>query len=331
MSVQTLSYLIGLFFTQRLTNQLHASTNTIAAYRDTFKLLLIYAEKKLGKSPSNLTIEELNAEFIGDFLNYLEEDRKNSIRTRNARLAAIHSFFRYISYQQPQYGDRIQRILNIPQKKSDKRIVTYLTDEEVKSLLETPDRTSWIGRRDYALLVTAIQTGLRVSELTDLKTEQIKWGTGKHIRCLGKGRKERCTPLTHQTEIILREWFKENNTKLSSFVFPSIRGGKLSRDAVEKLVKKYASKAKTTCPTLKDKNITPHVLRHTTAVSLLHAEVDTSLIALYLGHESVETTQIYLKADLYLKEKVLSKTTPVSAVFKRFKPCDELLAFLENL
>lgn len=331
MSNQTLFHLIGLFFNQRLISQLHASANTIASYRDTFKLLLIYAGKKLGKSPANLTIEELNAELIGDFLNYLEEDRRNSIRTRNARLAAIHSFFRYIAYQQPQHGNPVQRILNIPQKKSDKRIITYLTDEEVKSILEAPDRTSWIGKRDHALLLTAIQTGLRVSELIELKIEQIKWGVGAHIRCVGKGRKERCTPLTNQTEKILREWLKENNAGLSFFVFPSIRGRKLSRDAVEKLVKKYASKAKTTCPTLKDKNITPHVLRHTTAVSLLHAEVDTSLIALYLGHESVETTQIYLKADLCLKEKVLAKVIPVSTVYKRFKPSDKLLAFLDEL
>lgn len=329
--MKKIALLIQMFFVKRLNHQLRASPNTIASYRDTFKLLLRFAKQKTGKHPSELVIDDVNAQLVGEFLSYLKKERKNSHRTCNARLAAIHSFFRFMSYECPSYSAQIQRILSIPQKRFDKRVVTFLNSEEIKSLLAAPNRATWIGRRDHALILFAVQTGLRVSELIGLTVNQIKWGTGAHILCQGKGRKERCTPLTGQAEKVLREWLKEHSGISTDPVFPSLRGVRLSRDAVEKLVKKYAQIAKHSCPSIEEKKITPHVLRHTTAVHLLQAGVDTSLIALYLGHESIETTQIYLKADLSIKEKALAKVMPIATKFKRFKPDDKLLSFLEAL
>jgi len=329
--MKKLAPLIQLFFSDRLNRQLQASPNTIAAYRDTFKILLIYLKEQTRKRPSNLNLDDIDAQCVGKFLNYLEIRRHNSVRTRNARLAAIHSFFNYVGYKEPQYSGQIQRVLCIPSKKFDKRDMTYLNNEEGKAILSMPDQTKWIGLRDYALLVFALQSGLRVSEIINLKIEQIKFGRAAHIRCLGKGRKERCTPLTQETEKVLKNWLKIRNGHSPDVVFPSQRGSRLSRDAVEKLVKKHSVAAQQHCPSLKEKNITPHTLRHSTAVSLLQAGVDTSVIALYLGHESLETTQIYLKADLTIKEKAIAAVLPMNTSFKRYKPSDQLLAFLEGL
>ena len=274
---------------------------------------------------------DLDAGLIGAFLNHLESDRQNCARTRNARLTAIRSFFHYIAVKEPGHIALIQRVLAIPQKRFDRNLVNFLTRAEIDALLAAPDRDTWIGRRDHALLLVAIQTGLRVSELIRLSVDQLILQTGPHIRCRGKGRKERCTPLTAQTVETLRTWLREQQGNPTDSVFPSRRGGALSRDAVERLVTKYAKKAEQSCPSLKSKQVSPHVLRHTTAVQLLQAGVDCSVIALWLGHESVETTQMYLHADLSIKEKAIARTDPLPDRPRRYQPGDRLLAFLRGL
>jgi len=319
------------FFTDRLQNQRCASAHTIAAYRDTFRLLLRFAQQRLGKPPYDLLVADLDARLVGAFLDYLETERNNAVRTRNARLAAIRSFFRFAAPQLPDHLALIGRVLAIPQKRADRALVSYLSRAEIEALLAAPDRATWTGRRDAVLLLVAVQTGLRVSELINLHTEDVLLGTGAHIRCTGKGRKQRCTPLTRPTARALREWLREQRAQPDDFVFPSRRGAGLSRDAVERLVEKHADRARTSCPSLDRRRITPHVLRHTTAVQLLQAGVDRSVIALWLGHESVETTQIYLDADLALKQRALARTAPAGIGRGRFRPDDALLAFLNGL
>lgn len=327
----SLAPLLEAFFTDRLCRQRQASPHTLSAYRDTFRLLLCFTQRRLGKKPSDLLLTDLDAPLLGAFLDHLEFERKNSPRTRNARLSAIHSFFHYAAFQEPPHAALIQRVLAIPQKRFDRNLVSFLTRPEIEALLAAPDQTTWIGRRDHALLVVLIQTGLRVSEAIGLSSEQLALRTAAHIRCRGKGRKERCTPLTRQTVAVLRTWIRERQGSPSDPLFPSRRGTALSRDAVELLVDKYATAAKRTCPSLNDKRVSPHVLRHTTAVQLLQAGVDRSVIALWLGHESLETTQIYLDADLSMKEAALARTAPIRAGPQRYRPGDRLLAFLSGL
>lgn len=329
--MKPLSFYIQNFFLERLTNQLKASQHTVSSYRDTFKLLLIYTKDYLNKSPQKLSLKDFDSELVASFLKHLENDRGNSLRTTNVRLAAIHSFCNYVIYLEPTCMHQMQRILSMPLKKAHKRVVTYLTQEEVSHLLKAPDQKTWIGRRDHLFIFIGVQTGLRVSELISLKIEDITFGTSPHVRCTGKGRKERCTPLTKQVEKAINRWIKENSFSKNNFLFPSTRGGSLSRDSIEKMIKKYSRVASENCPAFKEKSVTPHVLRHTTAVHLLQAGVDTSLIALYLGHESVVTTQIYLKADLSIKEKALQRLSPLPEDFKRFKPGNDLINFLKEL
>jgi integrase/recombinase XerD len=319
------------FFTERLCTQQRASSNTVAAYRDAFRLLLSFAGRRRKRTPSQLTVEEFDAPLIGAFLDHLEHERRCSPRSRNARLAAVHSFFRFIAVREPAHAAQIQRVLAIPQKRFDRRIVSFLTKPEIEALLSAPDRGTVLGRRDHLLLLVAIQTGFRVSELVGLRFEQIVLGKASHIRCYGKGRKERCTPLTRQTAAALRSWRNELRADDRTLVFSSRRGTGLSRDAVERLVAKHLDVARTTCPSLKKKAVSPHVLRHTTAVQLLQAGVDRSTIALWLGHESVETTQIYLDADLSMKEVAIARTAPLCVGRRRFQPDDRLLAFLTAL
>ena len=325
------SGLVQAFFTDRLLRQRRASPHTVAGYRDTFRLLLRFAKQRLGKAPSKLSLKDLDASFVGDFLDHLEKDRRNGARSRNTRLAAIHSFFHYLSFQEPAYADQCRRILAIPSKRYERRLIEYLTAEEIDALLAAPDRTTWIGRRDRALLLVGIQTGLRVSELIGLRRCDIILGTGAHVRCEGKGRKERCTPLRREAVELLTQWLRECPAEPATPAFPSSRGGPLSRDAVERLVARHQRSAERHCPSLKRKRVTPHVLRHTAAMQLLRHGIDRSVIALWLGHESVETTQMYLHADLRLKEEALSKVTPLDVPPGRFRPDDELLAFLEGL
>jgi len=327
----TLAPLLETFFIEYLQRQRRVSPHTIAAYRDTFRLLLGFAEKRLGKAPSHLLLTDVDAPFVSAFLDHREKERGNSPRSRNARLAAIRSFFRFAAMREPAHGALIQRVLAIPQKRFDRDLVTFLNRAEIDALLAEPDQTTTLGRRDYVLLVLAVQTGLRVSELISLRVENIVFGTGAHVRCHGKGRKERCTPLTRQTTAVIRAWLAENRATATDVVFPSSRGTPLSRDAVERLVSKYARSAARRCPSIARKRVTPHVLRHSTAVGLLEAGVDRAVIALWLGHESVETTQIYLDADLAMKERALARTAPLHVGPVRFRPRDSLLAFLEAL
>jgi integrase/recombinase XerD len=325
------SGLVQAFFTDRLLRQRRASPHTVAGYRDAFRLLLRFAKERLGKAPSKLSLTDLDAPFVGDFLDHLEKERGNGARSRNTRLAAIHAFFHYLSFQEPAYADQCRRILAIPSKRYDRRLIEYLTAEEIDALLAAPDRASWIGRRDRALLLVGIQTGLRVSELIGLRRCDIILGVGAHVRCEGKGRKQRFTPLRQEAVEVLTQWLRECPAEPATPAFPSSRGGPLSRDAVERLVARHQRSAERRCPSLKRKRVTPHVLRHTAAMQLLQHGIDRSVIALWLGHESVETTQMYLHADLRLKEEALSKVKPLEVPPGRFRPDDELLAFLEGL
>lgn len=323
--------LLEAFFTDRLRHQRAASPNTIAAYRDTFRLLLVFAQERVRKPPSALPLAELDAKLVVAFLQHLEKQRRNSVRTRNTRLAAIHSFFRFVALQEPAFSATCQRVLAIPTKKTERRIVTSLDRAEQEALLAAPDRKAWLGRRDHAIIMLLLQTGLRVSELRGLRCEDVVLSTGAHVRCRGKGRKERCTPLTRDTVTVLKAWLAERAGLPGDPVFPSRRGAVLSRDAVERLVTKYAEIATASCPSLRSKRVTPHVLRHTTAVSLLQAGNDRAVIALWLGHESIETTQMYLDADLTMKERALARTAPLRAGPGRYRPDDNLLAFLSAL
>jgi integrase/recombinase XerD len=323
--------LLETFFTRRLIAQRKASPHTIASYRDTFRLLLQFAEKQLAKAPSRLTIEDLNAPFLGAFLDHLESTRENGARSRNLRLTAIRSFFRFAALEAPQHSGLIQRVLVIPNKRQARPLVGFLTRPEIDALLAAPDLKTWLGRRDHALLLMAIQTGLRLSEITSIRQRDVILTTGAHVRCEGKGRKERCTPLTKATVAALKAWIGEQGVDRTRILFPSLRGGQLSADAVQHLVAKYAAVARQTCPSLADRRISPHVLRHTTAMELMQAGVDRTLIALWLGHESAETTQIYLDANLTIKEEILSKTAPISTKPGRYRPDDDLLAFLKGL
>lgn len=319
------------FFTQRLIAQRQVSSHTVAAYRDTFRLLLAFARERTGTQPCDLRLDDLDAALIGAFLEHLRRDRRNSARTTNARLAAIHSLFRYAALRHPEHADLIQRVLAIPPARFDKGTVAYLTRQEAEALLAAPDRTRWTGRRDHALLALAVQTGLRVSELTALTRADVRLGAGPHVRCTGKGRKERCTPVTTQVARTLRAWLDERGGGPDSPVFPTSRGQPLSRDAVELLVTRHAHTAQAACPALRGKTVTPHVLRHTAAMALLHAGTDITVIALWLGHERAETAQIYIHADQTIKQRALDRTTPPGIRPGRYRPPDKLLAFLEQL
>jgi len=320
------------FFTERLIRQRRVSPHTVASYRDTFSLLLAFAQQRTGRPPSRLELEDLDAPLIGAFLDHLEQQRGNSISTRNARLAAVHSLFRFVALRHPEHAGLIARVLAIPPKRADKPLVTFLTPEEIDALLAAPDRSRRIGRRDHALLALMIQTGVRVSELTGLRVGDLDLGTGAHIRVLGKGRKERVTPLTSQTVAVLRAWLAEHRGEPGDALFQaSHHGGPLSRDAVERLLNKYAAIAQRDCLSLKDKHLSPHTLRHTCAMRLLHAGVDRTVIALWLGHETTRTTDVYLHADLALKEQALARTTPPNTRAGRYQAPDSLLAFLASL
>lgn len=322
---------IEAFFVDRLLTQRQASPRTVAAYRDTLRLLLVFTQDRVGTPASNLDIADIDAPLIGEFLTHLERDRHNSVRTRNVRLAGIRALFRYAALLHPEHAGSIQRVLDIPTKRYDRTEVSFLGVEEVDALLAAPDRSTWTGRRDHALLVLAIQTGLRVSELTHLTNADLTLGPTAHVRCQGKGRKQRVTPLTAQSVAVQQVWIRERAGNPTDPLFPTSRGRHLSTDAVQWLLAKHASVASRTCPTLATRKISPHVLRHTCAMNLRQAGVDTSVIALWLGHESSQTTQIYLHADMALKEKALARTAPPNTTPGRYRPPDALLAFLESL
>jgi len=319
------------FFTDRLARERKASPHTIAAYRDTIRLLLSFVSEHLGIEPSRLSVEEIDAELVGRFLDHLERERRNTTRTRNARLAAIHSLYRYAALRHPEHAHTIERVLAIPPKRHEQTLVTYLDEQELDALIAAPDRSTWTGRRDHAIVALAAQTGLRVSELTALTCGDIHLGTGAHVNCLGKGRKQRITPLTTATVAVLRAWLTERGGGPEDPLFPTSTGQQLSRDAFGCRISTHAALAAQQCPSLRNKRVTPHVLRHTAAMRLLHAGVDTTVIALWLGHEQIETTQIYLHADLAIKERALARTKPLNGKPGRYQPPDTLLAFLQEL
>lgn len=319
------------FFTERLLTQRQASPRTVAAYRDSLRMLLVFAKQRIGKTPCQLDIADIDAELVGAFLSHLERDRHNSARTRNARLAAIRSLFRYAALRHPEHAGSIQRVLAIPTKRYDRGVVSFLAPDEVDALLAVPDRSTWIGRRDHALLLLAIQTGLRVSELTRVACGDVELGTGAYVRCHGKGRKERVTPLTTHTVAVLRVWMRERAGQPADPLFDTARGTPMSADAVQRLLAKHATTAATSCRSIANKQVSPHVLRHTCAMNLHQSGVDLTVIALWLGHESIQTTQIYMHADLKLKEQALARTTPPNTKPGRYRAPDALLAFLEGL
>jgi site-specific recombinase XerD len=328
--VTALAPVLEAFFTERLA-QRQASPHTVASYRDTFCLLLRYAHDRLGKPPSRLDFADLGAPFIGAFLDHLQAGRGNGAATRNNRLAAIHSLFAYAALRCPEHAALISRVLAIPGKRAGTTLVSFLTPAESAALLTSPDRGSWLGRRDHALILVAIQTGLRVSELTALTRGDVTLGTGANLRCTGKGRKERCTPLTRPVAQIVADWLREHDGQPADPLFPSRISGRLSTDAVADLLTRHATAAACRCPSLSGKKVTPHTLRHTAAMNLLHAGVDTSTIALWLGHAGTQATQVYLHADLALKEAALARTSPPAAHRLRYRPPDHLLTFLESL
>jgi integrase/recombinase XerD len=324
--------LLQAFFTDRLITQRRVSPHTIAAYRDSFRLLLSFAAERTGRTPSRLDLADIDAVLVAAFLDHLERERHNSIRTRNARLVAVHSLFSFAALREPGHAGQIQRVLAIPQKRFDRAIVSFLDQDEIDAIVAAPDRTTWLGRRDHALLLMTIQTGLRASELTGLRRRDVSLGKGAHVTCTGKGRKQRATPLTKATMTVLRSWLEqENRSDDAAPLFPTRQGTRLSLDAVERLVSKHAAVAVQRCPSLAHKHVTPHVLRHTTAMELLAAGVDTSVIALWLGHESTQSTQIYLHADMAIKERALNRIADHPAATVRYHAPDTLLAFLDGL
>jgi len=329
--VSLLAPTLQAFFTERLIRQRQASPHTVAAYRDTFRLLFVYLAETTGALPAELDFADLDAATIGAFLTHLEADRGVSVATRNARLAALRSMFRYASFRHPEHAELIQRVLAIPSKRGDRRIVCFLDRAEIDALLATPDRESWTGRRDHALLTVALQTGLRVSELAALRRADVVTGRGAHVRVMGKGRKERVTPLGAHSVGTIRAWLEERAGEPEDPVFPAPSGGPLGRDAIRKLVAKHASGAAKSCPSLAAKRVGAHTLRHSCAMNLLQAGVDLATIALWLGHEDLRTVQHYLHADLAIKERALARTNSPNVKPGRYRPPDRVLSFLESL
>jgi len=331
MKASNLPALLQGFFTDHLRAQLDASPCTVASYRDTFRLLLHFVTKRLKRAPSEVRLEDIDAPCVGDFLEHLESDRGNCVRTRNVRLAALHAFFRYVAVNEPACALQCQRLLAMPTKRYQRGPVEFLTDEEAAALVAAPDPSTWLGRRDRAILMVATQTGLRNAEIRALRYQDVELGTGPHLRCLGKGRKTRCTPLSKETAAVLEQWLRERDTEVDAPIFPSSRGRDLSADALQRLVARHTVAASERCPSLKGRKITPHTLRHTAAMALLRRNVDLTVIALWLGHESTETTQVYVHADLSMKERALAHGCSSGVVPKRYRPPDPLLAFLEGL
>jgi site-specific recombinase XerD len=327
----SLAPLLEHFFTQRLMQQRQASPHTISSYRDTFRQFLKFAQGRLHKSPSGMSFEEIDAPLVVAFLDDLEKHHDISIRSRNLRLTAIHSFFRYAAFEAPAQSAQIQRVLAIPSKRFTRTLVNFLTRPEVDALLAAPDQRTWSGRRDHAFMLVAVQTGLRLSEMTGLKREDLVLGVGAHVRVTGKGRKERCTPIARPTLAVLKAWLREPQRGDGDVLFPSARGERLSVHGVQYMLNKHRKVASRVCPSLQQKRVTVHCLRHTMAMDLLQAGVRRSVIALWLGHESVETTQAYLEATLAMKEQALAKTSPLCGKPGRYRPADQLLDFLNRL
>ena len=321
------------FFVSRLGRQRDASPNTVDSYRHAFRLLLTYTQTQTGKPPSEIDLADLDTVIVSGFLDHLEEERGNSVASRNTRLAAIHSFFRFASYRHPEHADTIQQVLAIPRKKTESTPRCFLTSTEMDALATAPDLSTWCGRRDHALLVVALRTGLRLSELTGLRCRDVELGVAAHLKCLGKGRKRRDTPLDKATVVLLRAWLDERRGEPDDALFPSRRGGRLSPDAVQRLVAKHVTTARANCHSLANKQVSTHNLRHSCAMDLLRNGLDVAVLAIWLGHEKLESVNAYIHADPTLKERAFDRLTPLNPAAKpgRYKPTDKLLAFLEGL
>lgn len=319
------------FFTHHLAQHKRVSPQTVASCRDTFRLLLRFVRETKRIEPSALCLTELDVPTILAFLNYLEHQRGNAVRSRNIRLSTIRSFFRFVALRDPERVELVTRILAIPVKRQDKKLVGYLTREEMEAILAATDRSKWVGRRDYALLLTMYNSGARVSEMTTLRCDQVLFGVSTFLQLHGKGRKDRTIPLWLQTSRVLKEWFRELGADQRQTAFPNARRQPLSRHGVNYLLQQTVQKAMVNCPSLRCKTVTPHVIRHATAMALLQAGVDIATIALWLGHESIETTHVYLEADLELKERALQKLAPVDDDGARYIADDPLLIFLSSL
>jgi integrase/recombinase XerD len=320
------------FFTEHLTHHKRVSPETIASVRDTFRILLKYMRARSGIDPAKLLITHLDTSTILAFLDHLEQNRGNTVRSRNIRLSAVRTFFRYLSLRDPDRLGQVTQVLAIPVKREEKKLIRALSREEMDAIVGAPDRSSWKGRRDHALLLTMYNTGARVSEMTGLRREHIHFGgTTTYAELHGKGRKERTIPLLPHTARVLEAWFHELREKCAGMAFPNARGHQMSRDGVEYALRQAVEKAARNCASLLDKRVSPHVIRHTTGMHLLQSGVDITVIALWLGHESNETTHCYVEADLATKQKALDKLAPVEGKVDRFKPDDALLAFLDTL
>jgi site-specific recombinase XerD len=330
--VTTLAPLLQGFFTERLIAQRRVSPHTVSSYRDTFRLLLRFAQTRTGKAPNELGLEDLDASLITAFLDHLERERHNTVRTRNLRLVAIHSLFHFAALREPNQAALIQRVLAIPQKRFEHATVSFLIPKEIEAILACPDQNTWIGRRDHALLLVAFQTGLRVAELTSLRvTDVVLSGAGAHVSCQGKGRKQRATPLTRQSVAVLRAWLREQRAEPGAPLFATRGGHHLSTDAVERLLDKYARLARQRCPSLNGKHVTPHVIRHSLAMALLDSGVDVAVVSMWLGHESLRSTQPYVHAAMAIKQRALDRLAPTKTSRGRYRAPDALLAFLDDL
>ena len=325
--------LLQAFFVEHLYGQKRASPRTVQSYRDTFRLLLQFLRETTGKEPTALLMPDIDAPTVLRFLDYVEGERRNKPQSRNVRLAAIRSFCRMVALHDPVSVGIATRILSIPVKRTDKLLVRYLTRPEIDAMLAAHDLTDWAGRRDHALLLTLYNTGARVSEITGLQRKHVKFGIKSFVQFTGKGRKERAVPLWPTTTRVLRTWFQEleSDQRYANVAFPNTRGKALSRHGVDYLLQECVKRAVVKCPSLADKSISPHLIRHTCAMHLLQAGVDITVIALWLGHESIQTTHGYVEADLSTKEQMLAKIAPAGQGVQRFRADDALLRFLSTL
>ncbi|MDA8191560.1 MAG: tyrosine-type recombinase/integrase [Gammaproteobacteria bacterium] len=323
--------LLQRFFAERLLQQKNASPRTIEAYRDTFRLLLRYAARETGKPPARLALGDCDAPLVLGFLTHLETQRHNTARSRNARLAAVRAFAHYIAWQCPEALPVTQRILAIPMKRFEKPLLGFLSREEVQAVLAAPDASTWCGRRDQVLLAVLYNTGARVSELIGIRVADVTFAATSSIRLHGKGRKQRTVPLWRPTAMALRNWLRYADLRADQPLVPARSGMPMTRTSVAERLALAVAVATASCPTLRGRRISPHTLRHTTAMHLLQAGVDITVIALWLGHQSPATTHTYIEADLAMKERALNAIAPSGTPRNRYRASDALLKFLDDL
>jgi integrase/recombinase XerD len=323
--------LVQEFFCQRLIAQRQASRHTIASYRDTFRLLLGFAEKRLKRTPADLALTDIDPPLVLDFLDHVEQTRGNRVRTRNLRLTAIRSFMKFVAGRDPGTLASVQRVLAIPTKRFDRPLVGFLTRDEIDAILAAPSIDHWSGRRDRVLFGTLYNTGARVSEIIGILRRDLSLTTSPFVQLHGKGRKDRSVPLWRTTATALQQWLSTLPASADQPVFPNRAGSAMTRSGVQDRLDRAVRTAAGHCPTLRDRRISPHLVRHSTAMHLLQAGVDLTVIALWLGHESPTTTHMYVEADLKMKQQALEKIPPAHPGAGRYRPPDKLLAFLEGL